>query len=99
MEPDKIDQLTIREKLRDCERLTRELGEHLQQNFLPKVVELQSLAVPNLQQEERVADVSIRNSARAVLESDQFTARLDEGLMAYAKSILRDAATIPATPK
>ncbi len=99
MEPEKIAQLTIREKLRDCEHLARDLGEHLQQNFLPKITELQSLAVPNLQQEERVADISIRNSAQAVLESERFTARLDEDLIAYAKSILRDAATIPASPK
>ena len=99
MEPEKIAQLTIREKLRDCERLTRDLGEHLQQNFLPKITELQGLAVPNLQQEERIADISVRNSAQAVLESEQFTARLDEGLIAFAKAILRDAATIPASPK
>lgn len=93
MDARKIELLTLREKIRDSQQLARDLHEHLTQNFLPKVAELVSVATPNPEMEERVADVTIRNQVAMVLESERFLTQKEADLSAYAAALLRE--TIP----
>ena len=91
-----IDQLTLREKLRDVARGTRELIEHLELGFVPKVHDLRKLSrqhdptsgIPP------VADVTIRSYVAAVLESDRFTAGLNDSFEGYLNSIQKDVSDV-----
>ena len=74
-----IEGLTLRDKCREANRVLRELADHLEQGFLPKVKSLRKLARsaqegydPSL-----VRDVTIRTHASALLEAEQYTAKLD----------------------
>lgn len=91
MDARQIDQLTLREKIRDSQQLARDLHEHLTQNFLPKVAELVAVATPNADVEERVADVTIRNQVATVLESERFLSQKEADLSAYSAALVREA--------
>ena len=91
-----IDNLTLREKLRDAEHVLRELAEHLEQGFIPKVHELKKIsrqpdpasgAAP-------VADVTIRSYVSGVVESDRFTGGLVESLEKYLNAIQKDGSEV-----
>jgi hypothetical protein len=87
-----IDKLPLREKLRDAAHSVRELVEHLELGFVPKVHELRRLSrqpdpASNL---PPVADLTIRSHVSAVLESDRFTAGLNENLEKYLQSIQKN---------
>ncbi len=91
-----IDNLTLREKLRDAEHVLRELAEHLEQGFIPKVHELKKIsrqpdpasgAAP-------VADVTIRSYVSGVVESDRFTGGLVESLEKYLNAIQKDVSEV-----
>ena len=91
-----IDRLTLREKLRDATRGIRELVEHLELGFVPKVHELRKLtrqhdAASGI---TAVADVTIRNAVASVMESDRFTAGLNESLEYYLNSIQKDVSGV-----
>lgn len=77
---DPIEQLTLREKIRDAERVTRELREHLELNFAPKIHELKKMCRPadDKPDAETFADVTIRSQSSQVIQSDRFTAGLDD---------------------
>lgn len=90
MDARKIEQLTLREKIRDSQQLARDLHEHLVQNFLPKVTELVTVSTPQPDVEERVADVTIRNQAGMVLESERFLAQKEADLSAYAAALFKE---------
>jgi hypothetical protein len=91
-----IDNLTLREKLRDAEHVLRELAEHLEQGFIPKVHELKKIsrqpdpasgAAP-------VADVTIRSYVSGVVERDRFTGGLVESLEKYLNAIQKDVSEV-----
>ena len=94
------DQLTLRQLFTEAERLTRELTEHLEQGFLPKVQNLVRLADPShLDVHGNPAeDISIRNCVAQVLESELYTDRLYERIETYCAAIDRDVARIIAEP-
>jgi len=73
-----IDQMTIREVLSATELLVRELSEHLQQSFLPKVKELHRSVRSYAKPDERalIADSTVRIQSKHVLESDAFSQKL-----------------------
>jgi hypothetical protein len=75
-----IDGLTLRDKCREADRILRELADHLEQSFLPKARSLRKLARGHEQGYDPsiVRDVTIRSQASALLEAEQYTARLDE---------------------
>jgi len=79
-----IEQLTLREMFTETVRLTRELTEHLEQGFNPKVSELNQLArpTPSGAPASNVADVTVRNHVSSVLESDNYT---DQGCRSLEK--------------
>ena len=70
-----LDQLPLRELFVHAEHQARDLAEHLELNFLPKLQALDETVHPK--SEEQVArDITVRNRAAQVLESDQFTQQL-----------------------
>jgi hypothetical protein len=85
-----IDEMTLREKFTYSERLVRELIEHVEQSFLPKIAHLAELVAPEEEKTERkpladaipiaetktVADADIRNQSAAILSSDDFSQTL-----------------------
>ena len=91
-----IDQLTLREKLRDAERVLRELTEHLEMGFIPKVHELKKLSRQHDPASglPPVADVTIRSYVSAVVESDRFTGGLVESLDNYLNAIQKDVSEV-----
>ena len=91
-----IEHLTLREKLRDAARGARELIEHLEHGFVPKVHDLRKLCRQHdpTSGSPPVADVTVRGYVSAVLESDQFTAGLNSSLENYLNSIQRDVAEV-----
>jgi hypothetical protein len=70
-----IDNLTLREKLRNVEKLTRELTDHLEKGFIPKARSLRRLARRGTDPEQRetVSDVAVREAVSTVVKSDQYT--------------------------
>src|SRR3954468_4290059 len=91
-----IDHLTLREKLRDAARGVRELIEHLELGFVPKVHELRKLSRQHdpTSGTALVADLTIRSYVSAVLESDRFTAGLNDSLENYLNSIQKDVSEV-----
>ncbi|MBM4076660.1 MAG: hypothetical protein FJ267_13605 [Planctomycetes bacterium] len=87
-----IDQLTLRDKIREAARRSHELTEHLELAFVPKVHGLRKVtrspkpgtdAIP-------VADVTVRHQSAAVIESDQYTQRLCDEAEVLFEAISRD---------
>jgi hypothetical protein len=75
-----IEGVTLRDKCREANRVIRELVDHLEQGFLPKVRNLRKLARAREQgyDPSLVRDVTIRTHAATLLEAEQYTIRLDE---------------------
>lgn len=88
-----ISQLTLRELFKHTEMLTRDLVEHVEKNFLPRVHALEQLVQP---QDERmkvhIPDVSVRRHAHEALTSDEFTQKLFEKMKEYLSAIDKELA-------
>ncbi len=84
-----VDQYTLREKFTEAELLTRELYDHVEKGFVPKVHALGRLVRPPREgmNELPVEDQLIRTSTAQILENDQFTERLSHRLMDFCRSI------------
>ena len=91
-----VNQLTLREMFSDAERITQKLIEHLDQGFLPKVRHLERLVRPTDTEAFAgdVLDVTVRNHADRVLESEVFTNQFVEELTDYCSEIDRSASRI-----
>lgn len=87
--------LTFREKLRDCAHLTRELVEHLEQAFEPRVEQIKSTirSRPGPGDND-VPDVTVRNLVATLLEGDDFAQRLCQRLEKFGPAILRESERI-----
>jgi hypothetical protein len=87
-----VQQLTYREKVRDATHLVRELIDHVGQSTLPRLAELQSQLAPRVHHApEEVEDVTLRNSAAAVLESEHYAARLSGRMEELGEAIVLDS--------
>ena len=88
--PDPIEMLTLREKIREADRLTRDLREHLELGFLPKAHELRNLCRPVEDKPDSVAvaDITIRAQCSQLIQSDRFTAQLDDQAERYYAAIV-----------
>ena len=85
-----VEQLTLREMFTDAERMTRELIEHLDQGFIPKANELGRAIRPIEDDPDRstnIEDVTIRNYAVRLLESEDFTDQLYDKIAEYCVGI------------
>lgn len=87
-----IDNLTLREKLRNVEKLTRELSDHLEKGFIPKVHKLRRLARRGNDPEHResISDIAIREAVSTVLQSDTYARNLSDQTKRYLRSIQID---------
>lgn len=70
-----LDQMPLRELFVHIEHQARDLAEHLDLNFLPKLQALDDSVQPK-HEDHTVRDVTVRNRAAQVLESDKFTQQL-----------------------
>lgn len=90
-----LEQLTLRDKLTEAERVTRELVEHLDRGFIPKAHELRRVVRHHDGPDGTpVQDVTVRNHAARVLESDQFTEKLYDKLDRYFAAIATEVSRI-----
>jgi hypothetical protein len=96
-----FEDMTLREKFKVGGVVVRELIEHLDQGFLPKVRELEKLVRPadtaaayRLDDEEEVTDVSVRNQTAELLESEDFTDELFERTFRLLAAIDEEVARI-----
>lgn len=87
-----IDNLTLREKLRNVEKLTRELSDHLERGFIPKAHLLRRLARRGVDPEHReaISDIAIREAVSTVLKSDTYARELSDKTKRYLRSIQSD---------
>ncbi|MES2792242.1 MAG: hypothetical protein V4719_21675 [Planctomycetota bacterium] len=67
-----LEQMPMRELFVHAEHQARELAEHLDLNFLPKLQLLDELLHPKAGAEE-AEDITVRHRAAEILESDGFT--------------------------
>ncbi len=87
-----LDNLPLREKLKDVEKLTRELSDHLGRGFIPKAQNLRRLSRKASSPELRdsVSDAAIRESVAGVLKSDEYARELAQKTRNYLRSIQSD---------
>ncbi len=72
---DTFQHMTLRDKLTEIDRLSRELNEHIEHGFLSKTRELSRLARKgrNGEEETGITDRTIRDTASQVIASERFT--------------------------
>ena len=95
MVDDSIEKLPLHDKFTNTERLTRELVDHLERGFLPKVESLSRLLEPDKQAlresdaaaTKEVKDVTVRNLVKQLLDTDDFTDQLYEKTGNYFSAI------------
>jgi hypothetical protein len=87
-----IESMTLQDKVKKSEVLVREMIEHLELGFLPKLKNLQKISrVGNSQSQlEEIADLTVRNHVVQVLESEQFTESLFEKLSVLTDALEKD---------
>ncbi len=83
--PSKAASMPLRDKFTNAERLMRELIEHLEQGYLPKLQELRRVARKD--EASGVTNKSVRQQCHLLISSDDFTRRLADDLQEYIDSI------------
>ncbi|MEI8382388.1 MAG: hypothetical protein WCJ09_19810 [Planctomycetota bacterium] len=91
-----LNQLTLRDKIREAARRAHDLNEHLEQAFVPKVHELRKLVRRSEQGIEviPVSDTTVRHHAAIVIDSEQYTANLDDDATALFEAIVEEVGNI-----
>jgi len=91
-----LDNLTLREKLIEAERLMRELSDHLERGFVPKAHETRRLArrANEPENQDEIKDVTIRSSADNLLRSDDYSRQLCERNLRLLAAIEQDVQAI-----
>ena len=84
-----LDQLTLRDKIREAARRSHDLIEHLEHAFVPKAHDLRKVSRPQDHGSAAppIADVTIRHHVDMLLESDQYTEGLNEEAEALFEAI------------
>ena len=91
-----LNQLTLRDKIREAAHRSHDLNEHLEQAFVPKVHQLRKLTRPPEPDSEAApaSDTTIRHQAAIVLESECYTAGLDDDCSALFEAIVDEVGQI-----
>lgn len=91
-----IEEMSLRERLGHTEQLVRELSEHLNQSFLPKLRTASDLVRTNVATSERddIPDSTVRSAMSALMKSDHFTQSLIDKLDPFLKSLQKGVAQI-----
>lgn len=80
--------MTLRQKLIEADKLTRELMDHLERNFITKVHNLRRVTRHGSEIEnETITDLTVRSTADLVLDSAAFTSELAKGLEQFLAAI------------
>ena len=82
------DSVPLAERFQAAQFLIRELTEHLQQAFLPKLSELRSAS--KVDDAKEVSDQEIFDKLQGTLSADEFSAKIFGRLFRYLESIARD---------
>jgi hypothetical protein len=91
-----LDNLTLREKFIEAEKITRELIDHLERGFIPKAHELRRLArrANEPDHQEEIKDVTIRSNTDGLLKSDAYTRQLRDRTGQLLLAIEQEVRTI-----
>jgi hypothetical protein len=97
-----LQELTYREKIRDATHLARELIDHASQAMLPRMSELQTLLKPrkrhkegsHQKEEEPIEDLTIRNAAAFMLESESYARQLCDRMDELGTAIVVESTKI-----
>ncbi len=78
MSDESLANLTLRDKLKETENLSRQLIDHLERGFIPKAHQLRRMARHGTQPDEKetISDGSIRAGVLDVLQSDDYARQL-----------------------
>lgn len=89
---DSLQHLTLRDKIKDVEKLSRELSDHLERGFIPKTHNLRRLARHGTEPDQRdnISDISVREAVANVLASDAYARDLYQKTREYLRSIESD---------
>ncbi len=83
--------MTLRQKLMEADKLTRELMDHLERGFIPKAHQLRRVTRHGSEVEnESITDLTVRSTADLVLDSAAFSAELTQGLVQFLAAIDAD---------
>jgi len=82
--------LTLRERVVAAMRSNRELIEHLEQSFIPKVHTLRRVTRPEQPGADEPGDKVVHSAAASVLEADHFTVGVYQHLIAHCE-LIREA--------
>ena len=88
--PGQYNKLPLRERLTIAERLTRELAEHVEQGFLPKIENLRRVTRQKESVASEVTDKTVRDTAARVRQSEEFTAELCAKIQDCVDSIVSE---------
>ena len=80
--------MTLRQKLMEADKLARELMDHLERGFIPKVHNLRRVTRHGSEVEnESIPDLTGRSTADLVLDSAAFTSELAKGLEQFLAAV------------
>lgn len=86
-----IKRWTLRDLLNGCDRVCRELNEHLSTDYIPTLHELQRLVRPHKHRNVDVADITIANAVKKIERSESYGADLFRQLEEILDGILSHA--------
>ncbi len=91
-----LDNLTLREKFIEVDKVTRELIDHLERGFIPKAHELRRLArrANEPDHQDEIKDVTIRSSTEGLLHTDGYTRQLRDRMGQLLSAIEQEVRTI-----
>lgn len=91
------EQVPLAERFHAAEFLRRELSEHLQQAFLPKLSDLRSSS--KVYDVRQVTDQAMLDKMNAVLQAHEFAAHLFDKLTKYVDSIQKETRSLLGGPE
>jgi hypothetical protein len=92
-----LETMPLRDRIREAERLSRELAEHLDLDFCKKIHAVRAFTRREGHGGEAVADHTVRASVDAALSSHEYTIELIRRLDLLLDSINREAGSVVGT--
>jgi hypothetical protein len=91
-----LENVPLQDLCKDAERLTRELVDHLERNMIPRTRDFQALVRPDsaFDTGSNVQDITIRNQAKTLQESQEFTEQLYQKTSQYLNAIDREVSRL-----
>lgn len=96
MEIEDPNNLPLVDRINKAEHFARELCEHLQQGFLPKLSDLRSSS--KKLDPDAVSDQTMFDQMNSVVNAEQFASAISTRLISYLESIRKDASDVLGIP-